>query len=267
MAYSRTSWLIFMEQKCGPHIEQKCAVFAASAGRVSSWKSRAEVGVQGEVELVLPAEVEAGVGQGVVPGLGAGVGFGEVGGVGGDLVGDDPVFDVVTVGQAEVFFGGDVAEHRGAVPADHRRPDRGGDVVISGCDVRGERSEGVERGLVADFQLQVHVLFDLVHRDVSGAFDHDLHVVFPGDFRELTEGAQLSELGVVVGVGDASRAQPVTEGERHGIGGHQLAHVPEMGVEKVLLVVGQTPRGHDRTQPAASVATGALPGRIARRGG
>ncbi len=73
-------------------------------------------GVQGQVELVFPAEGEAGVGQGVVPGLGPGVGFGEVGGVRGDLVGDDPVFDVVAVGQAEVFFGGDVAEQRGAEP-------------------------------------------------------------------------------------------------------------------------------------------------------
>jgi len=30
-----------IEQKCGPHIEQKCATFAPSAGSVSSWNSRA----------------------------------------------------------------------------------------------------------------------------------------------------------------------------------------------------------------------------------
>ena len=41
---ARTSWVIFIEQKAGPHIEQKCALLAASAGRVSSWKSRAVVG-------------------------------------------------------------------------------------------------------------------------------------------------------------------------------------------------------------------------------
>ncbi len=35
-ANSRTSWVIFMEQKLGPHIEQKWASFAPSAGRVSS---------------------------------------------------------------------------------------------------------------------------------------------------------------------------------------------------------------------------------------
>lgn len=36
--------LIFIEQNLGPHIEQKCAVFAGSAYRVSSWNSRAVSG-------------------------------------------------------------------------------------------------------------------------------------------------------------------------------------------------------------------------------
>src|SRR2546426_7853274 len=40
-AYFRTSSVIFIEQKCGPHIEQKCDVFAASCGRVSSWNDLA----------------------------------------------------------------------------------------------------------------------------------------------------------------------------------------------------------------------------------
>ena len=32
-AYSRTSCVIFIEQKCGPHIEQKWASLAPSAGK------------------------------------------------------------------------------------------------------------------------------------------------------------------------------------------------------------------------------------------
>src|SRR5271156_3819103 len=35
-AYSRTSWVIRIEQNFGPHIEQKWAVLAGSAGSVSS---------------------------------------------------------------------------------------------------------------------------------------------------------------------------------------------------------------------------------------
>jgi hypothetical protein len=35
-AASRTSCEIFIEQNFGPHMEQKCAILAPSAGRVSS---------------------------------------------------------------------------------------------------------------------------------------------------------------------------------------------------------------------------------------
>lgn len=35
-AKSRTSCVIFIEQNLGPHMEQKCAVLAPSAGRVWS---------------------------------------------------------------------------------------------------------------------------------------------------------------------------------------------------------------------------------------
>ena len=37
----RTSWLTFIEQNLGPHMLQKCASLAPSAGSVSSWKRRA----------------------------------------------------------------------------------------------------------------------------------------------------------------------------------------------------------------------------------
>ena len=38
------SWEMRMEQNLGPHIEQKWAVLAGSAGRVSSWYSCAVTG-------------------------------------------------------------------------------------------------------------------------------------------------------------------------------------------------------------------------------
>ena len=76
--------------------------------------------------------------------------LGEVGRVRGDLVRDHAVLDVVLVRQAEMLFGRHVAEHRRAVPADHRRADGAGDVVVSGRDVGHERPERVERRLVAE---------------------------------------------------------------------------------------------------------------------
>lgn len=81
------------------------------------------VGVEGEVELVLPAELEAGARQGVVAQFRRRVAFGQVGGVGGDFIGDHPGLHVVAVGQAQMLLRGDVAEHGAAEPADHRRAD------------------------------------------------------------------------------------------------------------------------------------------------
>src|SRR5205085_7302530 len=91
-------------------------------------------GVEREVELVLPPELEAGLGERVVPGLGAGVALGQVGGVGGDLVGDHAVLHGVTVRQAEVLLGRDVTEHGGAVHPDDGGADRRRDVVVGGGD-------------------------------------------------------------------------------------------------------------------------------------
>ena len=84
---------------------------------------------------------------------------------------------------------------------------------------------------------------------MAGALDHGLHVVLPRDLRQLAQGLQLAELGRVVGIGDAARAQAITQREGHVVGLHDVADVLEVGVEEVLLVVRQAPLGHDR--PAA----------------
>ena len=76
------------------------------------------VGVEGEGELVVPAELEACLAHGVVPVARAGVTLGHVGGVGGEFVGDHAGFHVVTVGKSQVFLRGDVAEHGGAAGGD-----------------------------------------------------------------------------------------------------------------------------------------------------
>jgi len=146
-----------------------------------------------------------------------------------------------------VFLGGDIAEHSGAVPADVGCPDAGGDVVVGGGDIGDERTQGIEGGLEAVLELLVHVLFDHMQGDMTRALDHDLYLVPPGDPGQLAEGLQLRELGLVVGVRDGAGAQAVAQTEGDVIGLHDLADVFEMGVEKTLLVVGETPLGHDGT--------------------
>ena len=207
-------------------------------------------GVEAEVELVFPAELEAGFGEGVVAVLGAGVAFGEVGGVGGEFVGDDSHLNVFFVGEAEVFLRRDVAEHGAAIPADHGGTDAAGDVVVAGGDVGGEGPEGVERGFVAPFELLGHVFLDHVHGDVAGAFVHDLDAFGPGALGEFALDFEFAELGFVIGVGDGAGAQTVADGEAHVVGGHDVADVIPMGVEEAFLVMGEAPLGHDAAAAA-----------------
>ena len=66
--------------------------------------------------------------------------LGQVGGVGGEFVGDNAGLYVVAIRKSEMLFRRDVAEHRAAEPADHRRADAGSDVVVAGRDVGRQRS-------------------------------------------------------------------------------------------------------------------------------
>ena len=63
------------------------------------------VGIEGQVELVHPAEFEPRAGQRVVAQLRRRMALGEIGGMRRDLVGDDAVLDVVAVRQAEMLLG------------------------------------------------------------------------------------------------------------------------------------------------------------------
>src|SRR6266446_2783528 len=93
------------------------------------------LGVERQVEMVAPAELEARPRQRVVALARRRVALGEIRRVGGDLVGDDADLDVVAAGEPEMLLGRHVAEQCRAEPADHRRPDAARDVVVAGCYV------------------------------------------------------------------------------------------------------------------------------------
>ena len=201
--------------------------------------------VHRQVELILPAEFESRLRERIVPGLRARMPFGEIRGMRGDLVGDHARLHVVAIRQAEVLLRRDVAQHRRAVPADHRGADRRRDVVVSGCDVGGQRAERVEGRFTAPIELLLHVLFDEVHGNVPRAFVHHLHVVLPGDPVQLTLGFQLGELRFVIGVRDRAGAKTVAQRERDVVGAHDLADLAEVRVEEVLRVMRETPLRQD----------------------
>ncbi|KGD50920.1 hypothetical protein DP43_4898 [Burkholderia pseudomallei] len=204
------------------------------------------VRVEPQVELVLPAELEARLRQRVVAHLRARVALRQVGRVRGELVRDDAFLHVVLVRQPEVLLRRHVAQHRGAEPADHRGADARRDVVVARRDVGGQRPERVERRFLAPVELKIHVLLDQLHRHVAGAFDHHLHVVLPRDLRELAERFQFAELRFVVRVVDRAGAQAVAEREAHVVRLHDLADLFEVFVQEAFLVVREAPLRHDR---------------------
>ena len=123
-AYSRSCCVISMLQNFGPHMEQKCATFAPSAGSVASWNLRAVSGSSESSNWSSQRNSKRALRERVVAQLRAGVTLGQVGRVRRDLVRDDAGAHVVAVGQAEVLLGRHVAEHRRAERADQRGADR-----------------------------------------------------------------------------------------------------------------------------------------------
>ncbi len=74
---------------------------------------------------------------------------------------------------------GDIAEHRASIPANLGGTNCTCDVIIARSDISRQRAEGVKRSLVAPIELLVHILLDKLHRDMPGAFVHDLNIKFP----------------------------------------------------------------------------------------
>ena len=136
---------------------------------------------------------------------------GDIGGVSSNLVGDDAIFHIFIVWQAEVLFRSDIAEHRGAVPPDHGGADRAGDVIVAGSDVRHQWPECVERRSVAKLDFFIDLFLDLVHGHMTWTFDHHLYILLPSLFRELSKSRQFGELRFVARVGNASRTQAIAQ--------------------------------------------------------
>ena len=97
-----------------------------------------------------------------------------------------------------------------------------------------------------------------MHGDVARALVHDLHVVLPGDARQLALRLELRELRLVVRIGDRPGTQAVAERERDVVGAHDLADLAEVRVREVLLVMREAPLRQDRS--AARHDAGDAPG-------
>src|SRR5579863_1450607 len=206
--------------------------------------------IERELELFFPVEKEARVAERVVPIARSGAMTRDVGGMRGNFVSDHALANVVGVRQAEMFFRRDVAEHRRAMPSDHGGANRAGDVVVAGSDIRDKRAKRVERGFVAQLHFLVDLQLDLVHGDVAGAFDHHLHIVFPGLFGELAEDAEFGKLSFIARVGEATGTQAVSEREAHVVLLKNLADGIEVFIQEILFFVKAHPLREQRAAAA-----------------
>src|SRR6266567_9434516 len=154
-----------------------------------------------------------------------------------DFVSDDPVFHILFVRKAKVFFRSNVAKHGRTMPSDHRRTDSRRDVIVSRSNVGNERPEGIEGRFVAKLAFFIHLLLDLVHRNMAWAFDHDLHVILPGLLGKLTQSFQLGELRFIAGVGNTAGTEPVAERKGYVMLCEYPANILETFVQEILFVM------------------------------
>ena len=246
----RMSSVMRIEQNLGPHMLQNAAVLKASCGSVSSCIRRAVSGSSDSRNCSSQLNVIARARQGVVAVAGAGAVPGEVGGVGRDLVGDHALADVFDLGQAQVLLGRHVAEHAGPVPAGQGRADGRGDVVVARGDVGHERARARRTGP----RCTRSACFSMFMAIWSiGTWPGPSTITWqPRAWARRVSSPrvlQLGELGGVGGVGDAAGPQAVAQAERDVVLPHDVAEVVEVRVERVLLVVGDHPLGHERAAP------------------
>ena len=144
-----------------------------------------------------------------------------------------------------MFLGRHVTQHGATEPANHGRTDARRNVIITRRDVRRQRAQRVERRFAAFVELLVHVDLDLVHGHMPRPLDHDLAVLIPGDFRQLTEGFQFRELGPVIRISNRARPQAIAQAKAHIVSPADVADFVEVGVEEAFPVMGQAPLRHD----------------------
>ena len=123
-------------------------------------------------------------------------------------------------------------------------------MIVAGRDIGDKRTERIEGRLVTHLTLFNYLHLDLIQRDMTRAFDHDLDVGFPSLLRQLTQRLEFGELSGVAGIGDAAGPETVTEGVADVILLEDLRDRVKVLVEEVLAMVLDHPFGQNR--PAAA---------------
>ncbi|MNS80756.1 hypothetical protein D3C72_1144500 [compost metagenome] len=81
---------------------------------------------------------------------------------------------------------------------------------------------------------------------MARAFDHHLHIMLPGNLRQLPKCLKLRELCFIIRIRNAARAKAVAKREGDIISLHNFADFFKMRIQEVLLMMRQTPGCHNR---------------------
>ena len=123
-------------------------------------------------------------------------------------------------------------------------------MVIAGRDVCHERPEYIERRAHADALLDFHVCGNLIQRDMSRSFHHDLDIVVPGAFCQFPETDELFDLTDVRGVRQTAGPAGVSQGDRDVIFLADIQDLVKVFVKRILLS-GHAHPGKDEASSAA----------------
>ena len=119
-------------------------------------------------------------------------------------------------------------------------------MIVSRGDIGHERAEHVERRVVAQTLLELHVRRDLVDRHMPRPLDHDLHASIPRALGELADLDKLGDLASIGRVVVAARAHRVAEGNGHVVLVQDIEHLVVVLIERVLVARRLHPREDER---------------------
>ena len=105
----------------------------------------------------------------------------------------------------------DIAEESCTVHGCNGTTDGSRDMVITRSNISNKRSKYIERSTHADRLLNFHIGRNLIKRNVSRTFDHNLNVVVPGTFGKFAEADKFFNLADIRGISQTSRTAGITE--------------------------------------------------------
>ena len=163
-----------------------------------------------------------------------------------DLGGDNSLFYIVNIRKSQVLSRCYVAKESCTACRCDCSTDCRCDMVIAGSNVGNDGTKHIEWCAHAYGLLHLHIGFDLIHRHMTGAFYHYLHVTLPSTPRKLTEANKLLYLTYVTSVRKATGTACVTERNRYVVLTADVKYLVVILVEGVLFPRHTHPSKYER---------------------